>query len=201
MDDGPARRGYVIRGRPWLAGRRLRFGQANAKHMLLDRRAATFPDAQDHDIAAMWEVEGHYPPRIDGAVGCLRQPLQHGDLKPRRCRLARYNRYADWEAVMRWRGGLQALEPTRASRRFVIKWLVQHVPGRPVWAWLHSFILKLGFLDGRAGAIHAGDRFLYYREIGVREKEIQRWGPGGYLTNTCIEDSTATTTCAGQSKP
>ncbi|WP_247875990.1 glycosyltransferase family 2 protein [Azospirillum sp. TSH100] len=179
--DGPGHAAYWINGRPILRDQPLRFGCWNRKLALLDRRCVRFPDLPDLDIAMMWEVEGHYQPQVTGTTGRLRHPMDHQDAKPLSAWFDRHNRYSDWEAALRADGRMERLicaEPDCGSgaipwTRAIIgrraqKRLFQRLPGRPLWAFLHAYVLRLGILDGSAGLDHALSRAFYYWQVGFK---------------------------------
>ncbi|WP_247872971.1 glycosyltransferase family 2 protein [Azospirillum sp. TSH64] len=192
MAAGPACAAYWIDGRPVVRGRRLRFGCWNRKLALLDRRRARFPDQPDLDIAAMWEVEGHYQPQVSGTTGRLRHPMDHEDAKPLSAWFDRHNRYSDWEAAIRADGRMERLitgEPDGGSSaphslrallgRRMQKRLFQRLPGRPLLAFLHAYVLRLGVLDGAAGLDHALARAFYYWQVGLKMRSAAM-GPGAF---------------------
>lgn len=178
MTAGPAAAGYWIVGRPVFLGRALRFGASNRKLALLDRRRARFPEVPDLDVATMWEVEGHYQPRLDGRAGRLRSPLLHADAKPLSAWFDRHNRYSDWEAALRADGRMSALIAQERPWRRGLKRLLQALPLRPLAVFLHGYVLKLGILDGTAGLHHALARAFYYWQVGVKIREV-RWRGAG----------------------
>lgn len=179
--DGPRHAAYWIDGRPVVCGRPLRFGCWNRKLALLDRRRVRFPEQPDLDVASMWEVEGHYQPQVAGTTGRLRHPMDHDDAKPLSAWFDRHNRYSDWEAALRSDGRMERLidgEPDADSAvspclrslagRRAQKRLFQRLPGRPLWAFLHAYVLRLGMLDGAAGLDHALARAFYYWQVGFK---------------------------------
>lgn len=168
MTDGPAKAGYWIDGRPALRGKPLRFGCWNRKLALLDRRRARFPELADLDVATMWEVEGHYQPLVAGPTGRLRQPMDHADEKPPSAWFDRHNRYSDWEAALRADGRMERLIDGERGARRLMKRLLHHAPCRPLLAFLHSYVARLGMLDGRAGLDHALGRAFYYWQVGLK---------------------------------
>lgn len=170
MAGEPRCAGYFIDGRPVFLGKALRFGQHNRKLALLDRRRACFPPCPDLDVAAMWEVEGHYQPHLDGACGRLRTALWHADDKPLFAWFERHNRYSDWEAALRADGRLEAMARHETRYRRGLKRLFARMPLRPLAAFLHSYILRLGFLDGTAGFHFAVARAFYYWQIAIKLK-------------------------------
>jgi glycosyltransferase involved in cell wall biosynthesis len=151
--------------------KRLTHGIVARKVALLKRDSARFPEYDDLSVANMWEVEGHYQPVIDGKVGALHSRLLHDDQESLFHYFDRHNRYSDWEASVRANsadpsnlGGPQS----RAKALFV------RLPFR--WAWLFCFgyIVKGGFLDGRAGLHYALAKAFYYWQVDVKSIELQR---------------------------
>ena len=191
MAGGPRHAAYWIDGRPVLRGRALRFGCWNRKLALFDRRHVRFPDQPDLDVTAMWEVEGHYQPQVAGTTGRLRHPIDHGDAKPPSAWFDRHNRYSDWEAALRADGRMDRLidgEPGDVgvlSRR-TLKRLFQRLPGRPLWAFLHAYVLRLGVLDGTAGLDHALGRAFYYWQVGLKMRAaVQAQASAARLPSGC----------------
>lgn len=189
MEDGPRHAGYFIDGHPVFLGRRLRHGARNRKLALFDRRRARFPDVPDLDVAAMWEVEGHYQPVVDGSLGRLRHGLEHRDHKPLSAWFDRHNRYSDWEAALRADGRMAALIGRERGLRRWLKRALDHAPCRPLMVFLHGYLLRLGFLDGRAGLHHALARAFYYWQVGVKMRDAgRRVAPGGARRQTIQPD-------------
>lgn len=87
----------------------------------------------------------------------LRNPLRHYTFSKGWDEwLARHQRYARAEAL-RIRSGATALSLSAlvstdpASRRAAWRALSYRLPGRPLLRFLYAYLLRLGFLDGRAG--------------------------------------------------
>lgn len=163
--SGPAYAGYFVKGRYVLEGTVLRHGLQNNKLCLFDRRRMEFPAVDDLDIPGMGEMEGHYQPVLKAGhagekTGALRHALLHYAYE--RNWTARHERYAAWERGMN-RKGAWPRDPV-AARQF-LKRVFRALPARPVWAFLHCYVVKGGLLDGRAGLRLACDRFRYYRLI------------------------------------
>ncbi len=171
MRTGPAHAGYYLGARVSFLGRRLRFGVQHSKLALFDRRQAYYRDCPDQDVATMWEVEGHYQPELAGRAGRLTALLRHEDAKPVFSWLDRHNRYSDWEAALRPDGRLLAMAAGEGVRRKALKWLVDRAPARPLLAFLHCYLWRLGFLDGKAGFHHAVARAFYYWQVEIKVLE------------------------------
>lgn len=170
MAAGPRAAGYYVDGQPVFLGRRLRFGAWNRKLALLDRRRARFAEVDDLDVAAMWEVEGHYQPIIDGPVHRLRHPLLHDDRKPLSAWFDRHNRYSDWEAALAADGRRADLDRQDRGHRCWLKRGLAAVPLRPLAVFLHAYVWRLGMLDGAAGLHHAVSRAFYHWQIAVKRR-------------------------------
>ncbi|CAK0772928.1 (heptosyl)LPS beta-1,4-glucosyltransferase [uncultured Gammaproteobacteria bacterium] len=171
---GPVCHGYFIVGEPVFLGRALRFGQHNLKLALFDRRHGAFPPCPDLDVTTMWEVEGHYQPRIAGSVGRLRHALLHADDKGLYAWVERHNRYSDWEAALRADGRLAALAGYEGRSRRWAKLCFNRLPGRPLLAFVYSYLWRLGFLDGRAGLHYALSRAFYYWLVGAKSLDKRK---------------------------
>ncbi|MFC7334162.1 glycosyltransferase family 2 protein [Rhodocista pekingensis] len=168
----PAAAAYFLDSRPVVLGRVLRFGARYRKIALMHRRRVRFPPCDDLAVAAMWEVEGHYQPQVEGAVGRLRAPLLHADAKPPFAWVERHNRYSDWEAWLDAGTGRAAILGTEGRARQRLKRLFAALPGRPLAVFLYEYGVRLGFLDGRAGLHHALGRAFYYWLIAYKRDWI-----------------------------
>ena len=160
---GPDKHGYFITGRHVIDGRCLRFGMHNRKLCLFDKNAYCYPVVDDLDIPGMGEVEGHYQPvpRRDAGtvmIGYLKAPLYHYAFEDWRAWAFRHEKYARWEAGMLVRDAFPA-EPSRA--RAMIKRVYRRLPLRPECAFVWSYCIKLGFLDGRPGLRYARAQYRY----------------------------------------
>ena len=165
-------RGFFIRLDYVFLGRELRHGLRVYKLALLDRRHGRFLERDDLDAGNMWEVEGHYQPSIDGPVGTLTGRIVHRDAADLYHYFDRHNRYSDWEAALRIRGGDHTAE-TQTARRSRLKRLFARMPLRPAAVFLYSYLFAGGFLDGRAGFHYAVSRSFYYWQIDLKTSELR----------------------------
>jgi glycosyltransferase involved in cell wall biosynthesis len=166
--------GYFVRYDYVFLGRRLGHGLRVLKLVLFDRRRARFAERDDLDVEHMWEVEGHYQPMIDGPVGTLRARMVHRDHADLYHYFERHNRYSDWEAALRSRGGIGRDEETQSARRSRLKRAFARMPFQPLGIFVYSYGLTGGFLDGRAGFHYAVSRGFYYWQIGLKTRERRR---------------------------
>lgn len=171
LDDPPA--AMSVRYDYTFLGRRLRFGYRPEKIVLLDRTRCRFPVVDDLNVTNMWEVEGHYQPEVDGRIDRAATRMLHDDADDLYALFARHNRYSDWEVGVQ-REGL-ALEASSSKARALIKRSYQKLPYKGLIAFVHSYVLRLGFLDGRAGLHFAIFRGHYYWQTRLKELDsIQR---------------------------
>ncbi|MGF7210287.1 glycosyltransferase involved in cell wall biosynthesis [Skermanella aerolata] len=172
----PVVAGYFIRGQPVFGGVRHRHGAWNCKLALIDRRRASFPSYPDLDIDTMWEVEGHYQPVLQGQAGLLRHAMIHDEAVSLHGWFDRHNRYSDWEAALLADGRHEQLSRRETGMRRLLKAIFAKLPGRPIAAFLHSYLLRLGLLDGVPGFDRAVARAFYYWQIDVKLR-VHRRGP------------------------
>ena len=174
MATSPSLAGYFILGQPVFGGKRHRHGAWNRKLALLDRRRASFSPFPDLDIDTMWEVEGHYQPAIQGPAGQLGHAMIHEEATSLHAWFDRHNRYSDWETTLLVDGRHRHLTRREKGLRRFLKLIFANVPGRPLAAFLHSYLLRLGFLDGMPGLDRAMARGFYYWQIGVKARAHRR---------------------------
>jgi glycosyltransferase involved in cell wall biosynthesis len=151
-------------------GTPLRFGHVVMKRSLVDRRHCRFPEVGDLRAPGITEVEGHYQPVCDGTVARLSSRLIHDDPDPIGSWVERHNKYADWEAHLRQNEGVRERVRTSRSTRGS---LFDRVPFKPLAFFVYSYILRLGFLDGRSGFEYAYALSFYYWLIGAKTRELQ----------------------------
>jgi len=170
FETGPPYAGYFVKGRYHWQGRDLKCGLKNNKLCLIDRRKIAFPVVEDLDMPGMGEIEGHYQPALkqaykDEKIGQLKNVVSHYACEDSDSWLKRHERYADWEAAMNKK---QAWPEETGVGRKLAKKCFRFLPFRPILAFLHSYVLKGGLLDGRAGFDFARSRGRYYQMIAKR---------------------------------
>jgi len=116
----------------------------------------------------------------DGQVGVLQNHLNHYPFnKGIASWIGKHNQYSSMEAKLIVDGGLE--KPTLAdffdrdptNRRRAIKGIVYCLPFRPLWIFLALYIVRGGFLDGRAGFTFCCLRSYYEFMISCKVREIE----------------------------
>lgn len=156
-------------------GRRLRFGIPQRKLALMRTGAGAYEAIDDPGWTDL-DMEVHEHLVVDGNVGLIRARLVHLDCKSIDAYVRRHNTYATWEASRhaalsntpeRWR------ELTFRQR---VKYRLVGLPVFPPLYFVLQYFLRLGFLDGGAGARFALLKAGYFAEVGAKIAE-QRLHP------------------------
>lgn len=161
------RAGYFVKGRYVVKGKPLKYGLKNKKLCLIDKRKMMFPMVEDLAIEGMGEIEGHYQPVMRkgayGSIGSLQSSLLHHAYDDFVRYKDRHQGYREWEEGIK---KLTINDPVFYRR--VMKSIFSVLPRRDIIAFAHSYIMLLGFLDGKAGWFHARCRYDYY----TRHKKV-----------------------------
>lgn len=155
-----------------FTGKVLKHGHTVFKLVLFNRHKGRFVDYDDLAASNMWEVEGHYQPSIDGSTGVLQNRLLHDDHDSLFHYFSRHNRYSDWEAVVRLNNAFDKPEEAQPGFRKAMKAVFNALPFKGFTAFVHSYIFRLGFLDGRAGFNFALSRAFYYWQVSIKKREF-----------------------------
>lgn len=121
---------------------------------------------------------------LRGKAGYLGSDLLHFDRRGLEAFVARHNRYSTLEAGARFKAENDA--PDRAKlplslvaspvqrKRFLRERVWPHVPARPLALFVYMYVVRRGFLDGRAGlalcVFHAFQEFM----VGLKLAELRR---------------------------
>ena len=162
---------YEIELKYKFAGKFLNHGHRVVKRSLLDPKRAAHPVVDDLNAPGIREVEGHYQPVVDGPIGKLSGRLFHDDRDPVTSWFDRHNRYSDWEAFLHLQA---AAKEDIASKRSRNGRIFDKIPFKPGVFFLYSYMIRAGFLDGKAGFDYAMALSMYYWQIGVKVRELQK---------------------------
>ena len=159
--------GYFVTGEYCWQGKFLKHGLKNNKLVLFHKDKFKFPLIDDLNDFCMGEMEGHYQPVLksvnkNDTIGQLSAALKHFAYEDEAAWQKRHLKYAKWEAGMI---NHHAYPVEDKKSREVMKRIFRKMPMRGVIAFMHSYILKKGFLDGRAGYHFASSRYRYYQMV------------------------------------
>lgn len=163
---------YDVNLNYWFLGKQLKFGSKARKRILLRPKKIKFPIIDDLGAKNMWEVEGHYQPIVSSnKIYKLKNNLEHEDSGALFDYFNRHNRYSDWEAHIRT--DKERINQVLASRPIKARYF-ERLPLKSLVAFLHSYVIKLGFLDGARGFHYAIFQGFYYWQIALKLKERKR---------------------------
>lgn len=162
-------------------GRRIRCFSPNWNLRLFRTGRARMEDLGLADLADTGDNEIHEHVEVDGRLGFLRTSLLHDDDRGLTAWLDRHNRYATWEAHLYRRFqeepigvnplGFLRLDPFKRKRVLRRVWV--RLPFRPLLRFFVWYVLRRGFLDGRAGLIFCTLMAYYEFIIGAKLRELQ----------------------------
>jgi glycosyltransferase involved in cell wall biosynthesis len=162
---------YDIKLEYHFAGRALRHGHTVSKRSLLNRTSCFFPEVGDLEAPGTSEIEYHYQPRVNGEVSTLTERLIHEDPDPLSSWIARHNKYSDWEAFLI--DNPRARAEVRSSRSSQGR-IFERMPAKPLFFFVYCYVVRLGFLDGRAGFDYAFGLAWYYWLTGAKVRERRK---------------------------
>jgi glycosyltransferase involved in cell wall biosynthesis len=180
--DRDDRDGWYVDREFIFMGRRLRCFSPNWNLRLFRRGLGRIEDLGLANLEGTGDNEIHEHVEVDGRLGFLRQPLLHDDDRGLTAWLDRHNRYATWEAHLyrRLRSepigvgpiGFLRLDPFRRKRVLRRVWV--RTPFRPITRFVVWYVLRRGFLDGRAGFTFCVLMAQYEFTIGAKLRELER---------------------------
>jgi len=173
--------GFLIRFHYYFLGQLLRHGDPLWKLILFRHALAHIENRDVPEITSHMDVELHSYPIMEGSIGRLRSPMIHRDRADLHHHFDRHNTYSDGEALLRtryrYRSRAAEVHPrllgTPVERRRFLKRLFLSLPGKPWVYFTYSYLLRGGFLDGRAGFTYNVLKSFYWYQIGIKEHEIQ----------------------------
>jgi glycosyltransferase involved in cell wall biosynthesis len=137
-----------------------------------------------HQLGRYDGREVHEHVVLNGPAGYLRNDLLHLDRRGLEAFVARHNRYSTLEAAARFKAESDAPDRARLPvsllaspiqrKRFVRERVWPRVPAKPLVLFVYMYLLRRGFLDGRAGlalcVFHAFQEFM----VGLKLAELRR---------------------------
>ena len=171
----PANSGFWLAYTNHFMGRRLNYGLPQRKLALFRTGRGLFERIEEDRWSSL-DMEVHEHPIIDGKVGEIKVPIDHDDDRGLSKFIEKHTDYARWEArrnlLMRSapRDG-SAIPLTlrqRTKYRFITAWWY------PAGYFLYAYVIRLGFLDGRAGFVYAAMKFWYFTLIQSFTAEFSR---------------------------
>lgn len=163
-DPAQAADGYYVNRKLIFLGRWIRHcGWYPSWNMrLFKHRLGRYEKLEAEDVENAGDVEVHEHVVLQGRAAYLRHDLLHEDFKSIYHFIERHNRYSNWDARVyaNLASGVALGNSIGASlfgapleRKRFLKRMWARFPLRPLFRFVWMYIVKRGFLDGRAGLI------------------------------------------------
>jgi glycosyltransferase involved in cell wall biosynthesis len=144
---------------------------------LFRRRLGRYDDREVHEHLV-----------LNGKAGYLRYDLLHEDHRGVEAFIARHNRYSSLEALARLKAERHARDRARLPlslnaspvqrKRYLRERVWPRIPAKPLVLFVYMYLLRRGFLDGRAGlalcVFHAFQEFM----VGLKLSELRTGSKG-----------------------
>jgi len=176
-------KGFLIKKGFHFLGRRMRFGGFSHHAVLLVRRDYARFEQLVEVPGDTLDMEVHERVIVDGSIGALKTPLIHEDFKGLAAYIDKHNRYSTWESQLRYRlfstqrYGKDSIRPNvfgnAQERRRWFKRIAVYLPGEAFLWFIYHYVLRLGFLEGRAGFIASQIRKHYISDVRSKMYELQ----------------------------
>ncbi len=126
-----------------------------------------------------WDNEVHENIVVHGKTGTLENHLIHDTNQDLSYWIRKQNEFSDWNAKRRLNQLEEALPPMQdllsndpVKRRKFLKALYIRMPGKPMLMFVYLYIIKRGFLDGRASLFFCALRAMH--ELNIQAKIFEK---------------------------
>ena len=154
---------FFIGYKNWFLGRLLRYGDPMRKMSLLRVGYGGYEEVQELAWSSL-DMEVHEQFVVNGSIGVINAKLEHHDQKDLYEYYVRHNKYSTWEA--------QRFLSLKDTRNFTIR---QHLKYQmmtwscfPVLYFVYCYLIRGGFLDGKAGFCFAIGKMFYFYQIQAK---------------------------------
>ena len=179
--------GYYLNRRVFFLGTWIRHGgrYPDWNLRLFKYKLGRYENLNTGDIPNTGDNEVHEHVILSGKVGYLKHDMLHIDFRDIYHWLARHNRYSNWEARVYYNfiigqgdeGTIGAnLFGDAVQRKRFLKKIWVRLPFKPWLRFIWFYIIRLGFLDGKAGYIYARLLSQYEYQINVKLYELLNFG-------------------------
>lgn len=203
----PAYTGYYLNRKVFFLGKWIRYGgkYPDWNLRLFKHKLGRYENLKTEDIPNTGDNEVHEHVILEGKAGYLKNDMLHIDFRDIYHWLERHNRYSNWEARVYYNiledsdesGTIGAnLFGDAVQRKRFLKKIWVRLPFKPLLRFVLFYIIRFGFLDGKAGYIYGRLLSQYEYQIGVKLYELQQFG--GHLN---VPDATQNPVPQNQPEP
>ena len=152
----------------WFMGRMLRHGDVMRKTALLRIGTGEYERIEEHGWSSL-DMEIHEHLQVDGEIGVINARLEHHDKRSLESYYNKHKEYASWEAnrYKALKGDFSKLtERQRMKYLLINKWWFGFA------YFFACYVIKKGFLDGKAGYVFAQGKWHYFANIRTKIRRI-----------------------------
>lgn len=184
----PEYTGYYINRRVFFLGTWVRHGgkYPDWNLRLFKHKLGRYENLNTEDVPNTGDNEVHeHVVMSSGQVGYLKNDMLHEDFRDLFHWIERHNRYSNWEARVYYNTlmgtddsktiGADLFGDSVQRKRFLKKIWVR-LPFKPLLRFIIFYVIRLGFLDGKAGYIYGRLLSQYEYQIGVKLFELRTFG-------------------------
>ncbi len=170
-----AESGFSINRLTYFLGRPIRHcGYYPSYHLRLFKRGtARYEDRAVHEHLM-----------VEGPIGSIATPMLHNDRRGLEHFVAKHNRYSTLEAAALWS---EIADPNRIQEhaslsrqarfhRWLKRRLLLKLPAPGMWRFAYMYFIRMGFLDGRAGAAFSRFIAMYDGLVALKLYDLRRRG-------------------------
>jgi glycosyltransferase involved in cell wall biosynthesis len=162
--------GFWLNFNNYFMGKKLNYGDKMRKLAFFKKGSGEYEKIEE-DTWSHLDMEIHEHPILDGTVGEINSPIEHNDYKGLEHYIAKHNAYSSWEAN-RFFSIKNNKKHLTKRQRFKYKMLSSGF--LPLIYFVYSFIIKVGFLDGKSGLYLAKYKANYFFQIQTKIKELKK---------------------------
>ncbi|MBR8829137.1 MAG: glycosyltransferase family 2 protein [Gomphosphaeria aponina SAG 52.96 = DSM 107014] len=179
--------GYYLNRKVFFLGKWIRFGgkYPDWNLRLFKYKLGRYENLNTEHIPNTGDNEVHEHVILPGKVGYLKNDMLHIDFRDIYHWIERHNRYSNWEARVYFNllEGKNDQETIGANmfgnpvqRKRFLKKIWVWLPCKPTLRFIWFYLIRFGFLDGKAGYIYGRLLSQYEYQIGVKLYELRKFG-------------------------
>lgn len=164
--------GFWINYKNHFMGKMLNHGDKMKKLALFKKDYGEYEKIEE-DSWSHLDMEIHEHPIINGSVGQLKHSIIHNDYNGLDHYIAKHNAYSTWEAKRYL--SLKSHQTEQLTMRQKVKYKLITTGWLPIIYFTYSYIIKMGFLDGKTGYYLSKYKSYYFFQIQTKIKELKNF--------------------------
>ena len=161
---------YWLNYNNFFMGKELKFGDQMRKLAFFKKGEGEYEKIEE-DSWSHLDMEIHEHPIIKGSVGEIKSSITHNDYKGLEHYISKHNAYSSWEAKRYL--SLKSNSMTSLTFRQKVKYKLISIGILPSVYFFYSYVIKLGFLDGKPGYYLAKYKANYFYQVQTKIKELK----------------------------